>query len=97
MPRAPAVDQHADRHAALRRAHHCGGHCPPGRIVREDVGLQPDFLLCRADGVSERRKEFGTIAQQLDRVAGREVLHLRFPSAFQRRWRGNENVAASAA
>ena len=49
---APAVDQHPDLHAALRRAHQRLGDVAARLVVGVDVGLEPDLAL----GVLDRRR-----------------------------------------
>jgi len=73
VARAPSVHQHAHDDAALRGAHQRVGDQAAGRVVGEDVRLEPNFLARRLDRRDQRRKVLAPAAQQAHAVAGQEA------------------------
>ena len=96
LARAEAVDHEPHAHAAPRRALERLAHGPPGRVVGEDVGLEPDVVGGRVDRRHERREELRAVAQERHAIAG-DRLHDGSRRARQREQpRGERRVVRQA-
>ena len=96
LARAEAVDHEPDPRAAARRPLEGLGHRPPGLVVGEDVGLEPDVVGGGVDRRHERREELRPVAQERHAIAG-DRLHAGSPAPSQRREpRGERRVVGQA-
>ncbi|MNN28239.1 hypothetical protein D3C81_1418010 [compost metagenome] len=70
---AQPVGQHIHDDAALRRTYQGFLDQVRGRIIREDISLEIDFLIGFIEGFDQRRKVFAATVQELDIVIACEA------------------------